>query len=373
MKVLHVLGCIDKGGTENFVFNHMNWLKQNVEPVFMTIGSRPKAYKQLLESNQWKVYVAPKWKLSKAIRMFWFLRNIIRQEKVEIVHSHLNVDNYFIMLFSYILGIKKRISHSHDVAGMESKSKFKRFFNKGKALVNRLFSTDYLACSNEAGYYLFGKKFKKKGIVINNGIDIHRFVQNNYQRVQNLKSEYDLNDKIIIGNISRFEPKKNQIFIIEVFWKLLKRDPKYILVLGGTDSGMLQQVREKIKEMKLEKSVRILGKVEEMETWLQIFDVFVFPSQFEGLGIVLLECQACGTPFVSSNRVPQEVDLGLGLAKFLSLDCEKEVWVEEIEKSLKCKQTNFDKITQAFVQKKFLLEESAQQLEEVYIREIKKG
>lgn len=59
-------------------------------------------------------------------------------------------------------------------------------------------------------------------------------------------------------------------------------------------------------------------------------DVFVFPSLWEGLGIVAIEAQTAGLPCIVSNVIPKEIDLGIGLVHRMSLDSDAKAWADRI-------------------------------------------
>ena len=370
MKVLHVLGCINKGGTENFVFNHSLKLKNEIDFVFMTIGSAPTAYIDTFKENNWKCYVAPNWNKRNIKKMYDFFKEIQKKEHIDIVHAHLNCDNYFIILIAFLLGIKIRICHSHDTAGLESHNISKKVVNKLKVFIINNFTTNFLACSEEAGEYLFGKKFKIKGHVINNGIDLYSFFEINNNEINDIRKNFNLEGKKIIGNISRFEEKKNQIFILDVFKEIIQNDDNYILILGGPDAGYLNRVKLYAKELNIDDKVIYLDVVDNVKNWLKLFDVFLFPSKFEGLGIILLECQACGTSFVASDNVPLKVDLGLNISNFLSLNLDKKEWAKCVIEATNNKVLKQDEIVNAFTERNFTLDQSVKLLRNVYLNKL---
>ena len=63
---------------------------------------------------------------------------------------------------------------------------------------------------------------------------------------------------------------------------------------------------------------------------MNIFNVFLFPSFFEGLPVVLIEAQAAGVHCLISDCITKEVDLGLNLLNYLSIEKNIEQWVEKI-------------------------------------------
>ena len=85
------------------------------------------------------------------------------------------------------------------------------------------------------------------------------------------------------------------------------------------DGEMREQVEARIHELGIENSVRLLGVRQDVSKFYQALDVLMFPSTYEGLGMVAVEAQAAGLPVLASSFVPQEVVLIPELVAFLSL------------------------------------------------------
>ena len=70
----------------------------------------------------------------------------------------------------------------------------------------------------------------------------------------------------------------------------------------------------------------MLGVRSDIPKLMGTLDLFLFPSLFEGLGIVLIEAQAAGVPCLVSDTIPSEADLGMGLVKFVPLSADCDIW-----------------------------------------------
>lgn len=80
------------------------------------------------------------------------------------------------------------------------------------------------------------------------------------------------------------------------------------MILVGT-GPLEEKVKSKVIEKCLSDCVHFLGNRKDMNRIYQAMDVFVFPSLFEGLGIVAIEAQAAGVPIVCSEGLPPETDI----------------------------------------------------------------
>ena len=129
--------------------------------------------------------------------------------------------------------------------------------------------------------------------------------------------------------MGRFAYQKNYEFLAEVFSEIKKRKSNAVLVCVGGDGGMEDTVLSIFNEKKIMDSVILLGIREDVENIMQVFDTFVLPSRWEGLGIVYIEAQAAGIMSFASDVVPQEAKV-TDLLHYISLNESKEAWAEEI-------------------------------------------
>lgn len=163
--------------------------------------------------------------------------------------------------------------------------------------------------------------------VIRNGIDFKRF-RNVGRSREEIREELGISkETYVIGQIGRFAYQKNPEFTIDIFAKLLKkREDAHLLLIGRGD---VEKLQKQIKDLGIEKKVSILCNRDDIPELLHAMDVFIFPSRFEGLGIVLIEAQASGLPCVTSDNIPWEAYQSKNITR-LSLEAPKEEWVDAL-------------------------------------------
>lgn len=164
--------------------------------------------------------------------------------------------------------------------------------------------------------------------VIRNGIDFNRFMNISKSREEIRKGIGVKEDDYVIGQVGRFAYQKNPEFTVNVFNELLKKKKNACLLLVGRGKGE-SDLRKQISDLGIEDKVRLLISREDIPELLKAMDVFVLPSRFEGLGIVLIEAQAAGLPCVVSDNIPQEAYQSRNITR-LSLDDPYEKWVEAL-------------------------------------------
>lgn len=130
--------------------------------------------------------------------------------------------------------------------------------------------------------------------VIYNGIDIKRFDE------QVVEEKTTNNDKIIIGNLGRLEPQKNQMFLLHVLKRVRAQGVNAMLRIGG--SGRLEnELQTEIQKLELSSYVEMPGFIDDVKSFMTQIDIFALSSLWEGFGYVLIEAQACYKPVVAFN------------------------------------------------------------------------
>lgn len=124
------------------------------------------------------------------------------------------------------------------------------------------------------------------------------------------RHKYGLKHPLVLG-VGTLEPRKNHLGLIKAFHKAQagtgrgkkQQQRPAMLAIAGGPGWLYEETRQLVAELKLEKKVRFLGRVSELEliTLYSLADVFAFPSFFEGFGVPPLEAMACGTPVITSN------------------------------------------------------------------------
>lgn len=222
-------------------------------------------------------------------------------------------------------GIKKIIVHSHST-GIKKNMKYKLTKLAMTPLLD-LCPTDYCACSKKAGEWKFSKRSMKKLIILKNGVDLEKYGYSSKTRKE-IRTQLGLKqDDYIIGHTGRFSTQKNQEFIIELLAQVMALVPEAKVIFVG-DGETMPKIQELVKQRNVDKSVRFIGNVDNVQDYLQAMDVFVFPSRFEGLGIVGIEAQVNGLEVIASTNVPQELKI-TPLVKYFDLNDQNQ-WVSEI-------------------------------------------
>lgn len=193
-----------------------------------------------------------------------------------------------------------------------------------KPVVSRL-SDARLACSKDAGKWLFGNS---DFMVLPNAFDLSRFEFESESR-KAIRKSYGIGEHtIVLGNVARLNPEKNHAFLIKVFEEYCSRhDDSKLLVVGGGPG--IDIVKGLVEDSSAKDSILLLGDVADPSRLYSCMDCFVFPSLYEGLGIVLIEAQASGLECFVSENIPQEA-CATNRYHVLKLDDGAKAWADEI-------------------------------------------
>ena len=368
-KVLQVVESLSNGGTEAFVMNHYRRIdRSKIQYDFLLADNKYQVYEDEARALGANVFYCKNPSLGTESAFIQSVVEIINKHgPYDIIHAHSNLANTWVMYAARKAGIKVRISHSHAASGQDTNNLISGSYFKLEKYFLRKSSSLFLACSNEAGKYLYGESFwKRNGYVFKNGIDVSKFVS--ATRRQSLIKEFNIEpNNYVFGNITRYDDNKNMDFLLDVFAQLLKTKENCILLLGGAERGKLQYLKEKAKILNVESKVRFIGERQDVQDCLKLMDIYLFPSIKEGLGIALLEAQAAGLKCVASTGVPQEADVGAGLVEFVELENGCQKWVDTILNNIDYTKPTSDEIMLKFKESGFDVNETTRVLESIYL------
>lgn len=365
VRVLHILQRMEAGGTQTLLMNIYRKIdRDKVQFDFLVEYPEKQFYDDEILQMGGKIYYTNVRETFNILKFEYELKKILKEHpEYKLIHVHAYTIGYFCLKTAKKCGIPVRIAHSHNNETVHDK---KWIFKLGMQKLYTLYATDLFACSEEAGKYLFkNKKFR----VLTNAIDSSKFIAN--QDIRNsIRRELLIETDFVVGHVGRFHSQKNHRFLIEVFKEIKERRNNAKLLLVG--SGPLEdEIKKQIHEMNLDGSVVILGNRKDMDKIYQAMDVFVFPSLFEGLGIVAIEAQAAGIPVICSEGLPPETEV-TPLYKKLKLTDSKEKWAEETLKIADHSLCHTN-MQQCIIEAGFDMNSTALEMQNYYLKKIKEG
>ena len=223
-----------------------------------------------------------------------------------------------------------------------------------------------LVCGKEAGRFVFGDK--ANFIVINNAVDMEKFKPNNEELngdIADIKKKFNLNNCLVLGHIGRFNEQKNHEFIVQIIDKLKDRDINFKFLFIG-DGELKEKIFTEIKNKNLQEYVVDLGLRDNINQWLNVMDLLIFPSLYEGLPVVLVEAQSVGLPCIIADTISPDVDMGLGLIEFLDINNTADLWADKIVSNNLKKVSDTNIIREKLKEKGYNLNENIKTVMSIY-------
>ena len=326
LRVAQIIGKFDTGGVKSYIMNYYkNIDRSKIQFDFIIDSDSETTSSEEIEKMGGRIMIVPPYK-----NIFQYLKTltkVFRENQYQIVHSNINALSVFPLFAAWKAKVPIRIAHSHSTGNKNEKMR-----NVLKNILrpfSKIFATHYFACSEHAGKWLFGTNALKnnKICIINNAIDIDKFKYNIDVR-NSIRKELNVENKFVLGNVGRFMTQKNHNFLINLFDYIHTKDKSAVLLLLG-DGPLKSEIEKKVELLHLENNVYFLGNKENISDYLSAMDVFVFPSLYEGLGMVVIESQAADLFCVCSQNVPEEVKMTDKVA-FVSLEDSYEKWYKTI-------------------------------------------
>ena len=338
IRIAQIIGKWLGGGVESVVMNYYRHIdRTKIQFDFICDEDSTNIPYDEIKKLGGKIILVPPYQ-----KVFEYQKDLIKifkDNNYKIVHSHLNTLSVFPLRAAKKAGVPVRIAHSHSTT---NKKEWKK--NLVKQILrpfSKVYATDYMCCSELAGRWLFGNKEYDKGNVylLNNAIDLDKFKYDEQLRNKKRKELNIKDDTLVIGHVGRFVEQKNHRFLIDIFNEFHKQNNDSLLLLVG-QGPLMEEIKEKVNSLGLKDCVKFLGQRNDVSELYNLMDLFLFPSLYEGLGIVTIEAQCTKVPCIVSDKIPSVVEISNNI-KFLKLNNDIEDWTNEINKSLKIK-TNID-------------------------------
>lgn len=372
LRVLHVIGGMDRGGAETMIMNLYRKIDRGkIQFDFLCMRKGKHHYDEEIKSLGGRIiYINSPQKVGIIKHIHEIISAICNNGPFAAVHAHTHFHTGIVSIAAFIAGVNKRICHSHSTSADIANIIFRKIYFSISRILIKMFATNMLACGYDAGIYLFGKHALESGkvIVLPNAIDLKEYEKLTEKDASQLKKILDLpQNSIIAGHVGRFSEPKNHKFFIP-FLEYIKNNNINIYLLLVGDGELREDIQKLVDDKKLNGYVKMLGIREDIPDLMNMIDVFVMPSLYEGLPVTLVEAQAAGTPCVISDNITKEADMGLDLIDFVSLDSPLEIWIDKITEKAKNKLKDFKKIKEAYKERKYDIDETVKEIEKIYIR-----
>ena len=368
IRVLQAFTILNRGGAETMIMNYYREIdRSKVQFDFLVHRQERGAYDDEIEDLGGRIYRMPSLYPQNFITYKKQISKFLSEHKREyrIIHGNFSELGYFLYKEAMKQGVPTIICHAHNSKmSLDLKAPFRFYWKHAcKNYITQMFS-----CSNLASEWLFGIDNVAKTIIMNNAIEPNKFSFDN-QKAERMKNELGVAGKLVIGHVGRFNVQKNHVFLIKIFSEIKKKCNSAVLILVG-QGDLEQNIVRKVENLGLQDSVVFLGLRTDVNEVMQAFDVFLFPSLYEGLPVTMIEAQASGLKNVVADTISKEADI-TGNVVFISLKETAQYWAEKVLKYKEgySRRNMNDEIGRSG----YDIKEKAKWLERFYLNEYRKG
>ena len=299
LRILHVVTHMNRGGLETMLMNYYRHIdRTKVQFDFLTHREYDGDFGEEIARLGGIIYHMPPLnpfsvKYRDTLNHFFDIH-----KEYQIIHVHQDCMSSVILKSAMKHGIKVRIAHSHSSSQDKNlKYLIKMYYRKQIPS----YATDLIACSKAAGKWMFGDN---KYEVLNNAIDAENYIFNR-EKHKLIRNDFGIGaNEILVGHVGRFCYPKNHTFLLDIFHAIQKRIPAKLILVG--DGELRSKIEEKVLKYSIEDRVIFTGVRSDVADLMQAMDIFIFPSNYEGLPVTLIEAQAAGLPCIISDKVPLE-------------------------------------------------------------------
>ena len=355
-KILHIVSSLGMGGAETWLVELVKFIKANNVPIqfeFLVSNGQKDFFDQELIELGCKIHYI---KLDKKniLKFILEFRKLLKKETFKAIHSHQDFLSGWYFLFGVFIPIDKKITHIHNPSyqiknnyGINLRRKLN--ISLGKVLIYFL-ATDITSTSkkmiSEYGFdtYFFSKLNPRP---VHCSFDFKKFESRLPNHENLLRQQFNLaiTDKIILfaGRLDYSlmlddsNNHKNSAFALYVTQKLVEKNVNYKVIFIGKNNHIIDEFKQLIKELGIEKNVIIAGVRKDIQSFMHISDILLFPSREEGLGMVAVEAQVAKLNVLASYGVPQECVFINEIVHFEKIENGYTRWAEKIDEIVKNK------------------------------------
>jgi glycosyltransferase involved in cell wall biosynthesis len=330
MRILHVLGGLNRGGVETWLvqmLRHIDRTKYQFD--FLVHTDQPCAYDDEVRSLGARIIscLSP----SDPVRYTRnFLRILAETGPYDCVHSHVHRFSGYVLTLARLAGVPVRIAHSH-LSDTEADNR--ELYQLAMANLLKIGATAGLGVSEKAATSLFGENWKAdpRWRVSHLGIDLDPFSR----PVDSHKVRAELGipeHAFVVGHVGRFVPQKNHTFLLDIAKQVCENNGEAMFVLVG-DGPLRNAMEIKAERLGISRHVKFMGIRDDVVRIMKgLMDVFLFPSLYEGFPLVLVEAQAAGLRCFIADTISAETDIFPQLVTRLALADSASTWAESVDR-----------------------------------------
>jgi len=230
----------------------------------------------------------------------WTLIRLMRSRKIQLLQTFSHYSNILGPLAAIIAGVPIRVTNQR--MSLVHRSLWLRMADRiieNSSLVHCMVSVSKVTRKHR----ISRDGFKPEKIVaIPNGVDASLYSSSECTAsLASLREELGIGEKeLIVTTVARLHPQKGHRYLLDAVPSILNEKPRAVFLLAG-DGELRAPIKERVEQLEVSSSVKVLGPRSDVPDLLNISDVFVLPSLWEGMPNAVLEAMAAGLPVVATD------------------------------------------------------------------------
>jgi len=330
-RLLCIVSGMNAGGAETFLMKIYRKLDRSKYQMDFAVGITGEGYydKEILSMGGKIFHITPKTK--GFLKNFISIKDLVKSENYKRILRTSSHSLSAIELLASKMGGADLLAFRSSNTNTTTAGGKDLLLHKICAFMPRVFANVKIAPSTEAADYMFGHNsvINKKVYLLHNGVDLSVFHYDEGDKIE-IRKELGLENHFVVGHVGRFTGQKNHQFLLDVFYEIKEMRTDAMLVLVG-EGELREDIEEQVERLGLTDCVVFTGVRKDIHKLMCAFDVFVFPSFYEGMPNAVIEAQATGLHCLIADTITKETNI-TGLVEYKSLNKNAIEWARSILK-----------------------------------------
>ena len=310
IKILHIIDTLEMGGAQEIIYKLATMVDQKRFKTLVCSWNNAGAYQQKLEQagieaiafniNRRSMLILPLFVID-MFRIITRLFSIIKSNQINLIHAHLP-DSWMLAVFlGRVCGIPMVITvHNNSFMPIRSKARCRDFLRKWIVKITLRLSSKVITVGEDVRKSLLQKIANNiSATTIYNGIDCDRFAEP--YNIEKIKSSLGLKpESKIILCAARLVPQKGHKYLIKAAAEFTSKHPEANILIAG-EGPCREELGKQVRNADLSERIFFLGRISDMPELLAASDIFVLPSFYEGMPVVILEAMAAQKAIVATD------------------------------------------------------------------------
>jgi glycosyltransferase involved in cell wall biosynthesis len=295
VRLLQITHDLDLGGLQQVVYNLCRTIDRSQFEISVLCLRERGCFAADVEALGIPVYLLEQKASGADYLAFLKVARLLKQLQTDVIHTH-NTQPFFDGTLGALLAGVKTIIHTDHARSFPDKTRYM----VAEWLMSQ-FAYKVVGCSEHTSRQLikYEKISRKKIVTIPNGIDGSRF-QITIDKQQKRNELGITKSGLILGVAVRLSEQKGITYLLKAMPTILNNHPNTTLVIAG-DGDLKSELEAEAITLGVADSVIFAGARKDIPELLKLFDIYVMPSLWEGLPMIILEAMAAGCPIVATD------------------------------------------------------------------------